>query len=187
VVQDTVIALGKWGSPKAEEPLWARLRRFHQEWSGREDQLRMTPDYRSAGSRGVALEQALIMGIAGGPSWICPPEKLSRLLELVWTYQEKQQIEGWIKAWNQNSALINPNWFPEDSRTYSVLQYQALTLNQLLMKIKQFPAGTHLMWQFWQQGQIAPPVSMETQEAVYEQVRAVAEQNGISLGKANSL
>jgi len=28
---------------------------------------------------------------------------------------------------------------------------------------------------------------METQEAVYEQVRAVAEQNGISLGKANSL
>ena len=183
VVQDTVIALGKWGSPKAEEPLWARLRRFHQEWSGREDQLRMTPDYRSVGSRGVALEQALVMGIAGGPSWICPPEKLSRLLELVWSYQEKQQIEGWIKAWNQSSALINPNWFPEDNRTYSVLQYQALTLNQLLMKIKQFPAGTRLMWQFWQQGQIAPPVSLAMQEAVYEQVRAVAEQNGVSLGR----
>jgi hypothetical protein len=66
-----------------------------------------------------------------------------------------------------------------------VLQYEALTEDQLRTKLEQFPRGTKLLWQFWQPGQISPPVSMSKQEEVYERMRAVAEEHGVALGEAN--
>jgi hypothetical protein len=185
LVQDAVLALGRWGSADAEAALWARLRRFHQDWVGREGQLRMTPDHESRGSRGAALEQELVSAIAGGSSWICPPDKLARIAELVSTKRQGQQIERWIKDWKGGAALINPSWFPEDNRTFSVLQYVSLTEEQLRAKLAQVPRGTKLVWQFWQPGQISPPVSMAVQETLYEIMRGVAEKNGATLGKAN--
>jgi hypothetical protein len=185
LVQDAVLSLGHWGSGNAEAALWARLRRFHRDWAGRESQLRVTPDYQSPGSRGAALEQGLVLAIAGGNNWICPPDKLSRLAKLVWTFSQRQKIENWIKQWRQTPALINSSWYPEDNPTFSVLQYGSLTENQLRAKLAQFPAGTQLLWQFWQPGQIAPPVSLAKQEEFYERMRAKAEQHGVGLGKAN--
>ena len=122
-VDGSFAVFGRWGSASAEEALWGRLQRFHEEWTGREDELRSTPDYRSRGARGVALEQALVLAIAGGRTWICPPKKLAQIAELIFTRQQTQQIETWAKDWNQGSALINPNWFPENDRRFSVLQY----------------------------------------------------------------
>ena len=185
LVKDAVLALGRWGSSDAETALWARLQRFHGEWTGREDQLRSMPDYRSPGSRGVALEQELVSAIAKGTNWICPPDKLARLAELVWTKGQMQQIEGWVKEWKQGSAMIHASWFPEDNPTFSVLHYVQLSEDQLRAKLGQFPRGTQLRWQFWQPGQISPPVSMAKQEAFYERMRAGAEQHGILLIKVN--
>jgi hypothetical protein len=185
LVQDAVLALGRWGSSDAEAALWGRLQRFHEQWAGREDQLRSTPDYQSPGSRGAALEQGLVFAIARGTNWICPPDTLARLAELVWTQGNIQQIDSWIKQWKLGPALISPTWFPEDNPTFSVLQYDSLTEDQLRAKVAQLPRGIQLRWQFWQPGQISPPVSMAKQEAFYERVRADAEQHGIILGKAN--
>jgi hypothetical protein len=83
------------------------------------------------------------------------------------------------------AVLINPSWFPEDNRAFSVLQYVSLTEEQLRAKMTQFPHGTQLLWQFWQPGQISPPVSMTVQETLYEVMRGVAEKNGVTLGRAN--
>jgi hypothetical protein len=185
LVQDAVIALGRWGSGDAETALWSRLQRFHEEWIGHQGELRMTPDYQSPGARGAALEQALVHAIAGGPGWMCSPDKLRKLADLVWTDSQRQQIESWIREWNQGQALIHSGWFPEDNPTFSVLQYEALTEDQLRTKLEQFPRGTKLLWQFWQPGQISPPVSMSKQEEVYERMRAVAEEHGVALGEAN--
>jgi hypothetical protein len=66
-----------------------------------------------------------------------------------------------------------------------VLQYDDLTEDQLGAKLAQFPSGTHLLWQFWQLGQISPPVSMTKQEEFNESVRILAERHGVVLGKAN--
>lgn len=185
LVRDAVLALGRLGTADAEPALWARLQRFHQEWAGREGQLRITPDYQSPTARAAALEQGLVFAIGGGTHWICPPDKLVRLADVVLTPQQRQQIENWIRQWKQGPALINPTWFPEDKPTFSVLQYAPLTEEQLRAKLAQFPRGTQMLWQFWQPGQIAPPVTMVKQEAVYERMRTVAEQHGIVLGKAN--
>jgi hypothetical protein len=185
LVQDAVLALGRWGSADAEEALWARLRRFHEEWAGREDQLRMAPDYTSPESRGAALEQGLVHAIAEGSSWICAPDKLARLGQLVLTKGEKQGVENWIRQWKQGSATITSYWFPEDHPAFLVLQYNTLTEDRLAVKMGQFPRGTQLVWQFWKPGQISPPVSMARQEAVYERMRAAAAENGVMLTRGD--
>lgn len=186
LVQNAALALGNWGSPAAEAALWARLRRFHAGWDGRADELRSTPDYRSPASHAVALEQQLVSAIARGTNWICPSEKLVRLGQLVWTKGESRQIEGWIKQWNQDSASINPNWYPEDKPTFSVLQYDALTEEQLSQKLAQLPTGMRLRWQFWQAVEISPPVSMARQEEYYSRMRAVAAQYGVVLDRLDN-
>ena len=166
-------------------PLWARLKRFHADWTGREDQLRSTPDYQSPGSRGAALEQALVFALARGVSWTCPPDKLVRLDAMVLTKPQHQAIDGWTKQWNQEYTMINPNWFPEDQPTFSFLQYDQLTEDQLRAKIAQLPSGTRLRWQFLQPPQVYPPVSIARQDAVYERIHAAAVQHGVVLEKTN--
>jgi hypothetical protein len=178
-------ALEHWGTADAEPALWARLQRFHKEWTGREDQLRQTPDYQSPGSRAIALEQALTFAIAKGISWTCGPDKLAKLDALVLTKPQHTQLENWIKWWKQDWTLINPAWYPEDKPTFSVLQYEGLTEDQLRAKVAQLPPGTRLRWQFWPPGQISPPVAMDKQDAVYERVHAAGAQHGVILEKTN--
>jgi hypothetical protein len=186
VAQDAALALGHWGTLDAEPALWTRTEKFHRDWTGHEDQLRSQPPFSDAGSHGVALEQNLVYAIAGGTSWICPPEKLQRLAELAWTGHQREEIMGWIKLWHQGPAQIMPTWFPEDHPTFSVLQYQALSQEQLQAKMAQFPRGMNVTFRFWQTGQIQPPVSMEKQEAVFQRLQVVAAEHGIMLARAIS-
>jgi hypothetical protein len=178
VARNAVQALGRWGTPEAEAALWDRLQRLHQHWAGREAQLRSASD-------AAGMEQALVSAIASGGNWICGPDKLARLADLAVSNLQKQQVESWIAQWKQEKTLIHPGWFPEDDPTFMVLQYNSLTEDQLVAKLAQFPRGTMLFWQFWQPGQISPPVAMSRQEEVYERMRAVAGQHGVTLGKAN--
>ena len=186
LVQDAVLALGRWGSADAKAALWTRLRRFHQEWAGREDQLRMEPDYRDSGSRGAALAQGLVSAIAESPNWLCPPDELSKLAELAADKGSRQRVESWMEQWKKGPALIRTDGYPEEHPTFGVLQYAGLTEDQLLTKVAQFPRGTQVLWQFRQPRQINPPVSLAVQEAVYERVRAAAGQNGVTLEKDTS-
>ena len=189
VVQDAVIALSHWGSSAAEPALWARLESFHQEWSSHPDDLRSTPDYSSPNARAAALEQGLVSALAGGTGWLCPPDKLARLRSLVLTSYNRQQIDNLFEQWKNQPFLINPNWSsawtPEQNTTFNLLNSPSMTEDQLGAKITQFPKGTHLAFQFWQSGQIAPPVSMEKQEAAFDRLHAIAEEHGITLEKAN--
>ena len=181
VVQDAVIALGRWGTADAEAPLWTRLERLHSEWAGRESEIRMTPEFDSAPARAFALEQALASGLAGGSGWICPPEKLARLGELVVTHGDRSQVERWTADWKMGPFRIEPQWFPDDAPTFNVLASAQLTEEQLAAKLAQFPHGTRFVWPMWQPGQISPPVSTEKQQAVFERMKAVAEEHGLSM------
>jgi hypothetical protein len=185
VVQDAVVALGQWGSSAAEAALWTRLERFHQEWAGRQDELRSTPDYRSPGSRAVALEQALLSALAGGTGWLCTPEKLLKLQSLVLTSDNRQQVGNLLEQWKQQPYLINPNWNLDGETTFNLLNSSSITEDQLRAKLAEFPKGTRLAWQFWQPGQIQPPVSMEKQEAAYAAIQSTALEHGLTLEKAN--
>jgi hypothetical protein len=179
VQQDAVIALTRWGTSEAEEPMWKRLERFHEEWAGRAADLRRTPDFQSEGSRAVGFEQALAQGIAWGQGWISPPEKLARLAKLVLTDYDSKQIDHWSEEWKGSTHLIESGWFPAETPTFSLMGYSGLTEDQLRTKLEQFPRGSHFDWLIWMPGQIQPAIAVSRQEEVFERVRADADAHGI--------
>jgi hypothetical protein len=128
----------------------------------------------------MSREVALVSAIGQGPNWLCSDDKIADLLDLVWTKESRQLIAGWPKS-AAGRATIMPQWYPADKPTFSVMQYSSLTEDQLKAKVTQFPEGTELVWQFWKQGEISPPVGMGKQEAVYDRVRAVAERHGVTV------
>jgi hypothetical protein len=180
VANDAALALGHWGTANAETALWARLKRFRQEWQGRQDELRVAPPYTDPIGRATALESTLVQSIATGTNWICGPEKLERLSELA-SPRQRMQVANWSKEWERGEALILPNWFPEDRLSFGVLQYSNLDEQQFRAKLSQMPRETSLYFQIWKPGQISPPVSMERQEAVFEALRTYAAQYGVTI------
>ena len=182
VANDAALALGHWGTAKAEAALWARLKRFHQQWQDRQDELRVAPPYTDPIGRATALESTLVNAIATGTNWICGPEKLEQLSELA-SPRQKMQVANWSKEWERGEALIQANWFPEDRLSFGVLQYSNLDEQQFRARLSQMPAEMKLYFQIWKPGQISPPVSMERQEAVFEALRTYASQFGVTIEK----
>jgi hypothetical protein len=180
VANDAALALGRWGTAKAEPALWARLTRFHQEWRGREGELRITPDYNSPVARATALESTLVNSIATGTNWICGPEKFERLRALA-SLSAQTQVTNWARLWERGDALILTNWYPEDQLSFGVLQYSNLDDEQFRAKLSQTPGSMRLYFQIWKPGQISPPVTMERQEAVFESLRKHAAQFGVAI------
>ncbi len=182
VANDAALALGHWGTAKAEAPMWARLKRFHHQWEDRQDELRSTPPYTGPAARATALEGTLISSIATGTSWICGPEKLAKLGALA-SPRQQPQVATWSKGWETGEALISPNWFLEDRLSFGVLQYSNLDEQQFRAKLSQMPDGMKLYFQIWKPGQISPPVSVERQEAVFEALSTYAAQFGVTIEK----
>jgi hypothetical protein len=180
VANDAALALGRWGTANAEIALWARLKRFHQEWQGREAELRMTPPYSDPIARATALESTLVNSIATGTNWICGLGKLAQLTALA-SPRQQIQVATWSKQWAQGQALILPNWYPENRLSFGVLQYSNLDEQQFRAKLSQLPRGMKLYFQIWKPGQISPPLSMEKQEAVFQSLRSHAAQFGVSI------
>jgi hypothetical protein len=180
VANDAAIALGRWGTPKAEAALWARLKRFQQEWKGREGELRITPDYDSPIGRATGLEGTLVNSIATGTNWMCGLDKLQQLRALA-SPRQQLQVDGWIKMWQQGDASILVSWLPEDHMTFGVLQYSNLDEAQFGEKLSQMPYGTKLSFQVYKPGQISPPVSVEKQEALLQSFRKQAAKSGVTI------
>jgi hypothetical protein len=155
--------LQKWGSPDAEKALWDLL--------------------ESPGANAAKLEYWLVLAIGQGRSWMCPPEKLARLSRLVRSRTQRPQIESWISQWKEQPAVIRPIFYTDRDPTFSVVQYDQLTEEQLVSKLAQFPRGTEFQWSFWPVEQAIPTVSLAKQEALYERVRAAAERSGAWIAK----
>lgn len=176
VAQDAALALGRWGTLEAEPALWTRMEEFHRAWMNKEDALRPTPDYRDPASRALALQQNLVSAICAATNWICSPEKLSRLETLVLTEPQKTGIEGWIKLAKQEPYQVQAFWFPEERPTFSVLQYQALTEEQLPNKIAQYPHGARFTYTL-----TAAPTIAAREKTLIERMKFFSEEHGIQL------
>ncbi len=185
VAEDAALALGRQGSTDAEQALWARLRRFHDEWTGRADQLRPAFDFQSEGYRAAALEQRLTSAVATGVNWICPPDRLARIAGLTWGSANRDQIERWIAQWNNGPAQIERDFAPGDELKFNVLQYTSLSEDQLRAKLGQLPRGMRLQWRVWPAQEPGPPLTPEKAETLYRSMREVAEDRGIVLERVS--
>jgi hypothetical protein len=180
IVADAAQSLGYWGSVDAEGALWARLERFHHEWTDRQKQLGAGSSPTPPGFYGTA-EQNLISALAGGTSWLCTPKKLAHLKELAVSENQRSQVQDWLDEWNEGPLKVTPNWMEENSVEFSLLASSALTEAQMRTKLAQFPSGTQILWQIWQPGSISSSITLKRQEADYEAMRAIAAEHDVSL------
>jgi hypothetical protein len=179
-------ALGRWGTAKAEPALWARLARFHHEWPTGVGELSLTDNDASTRVQALDnLERTLMYSVVGGTNWICGPEKLMRLRELV-SWQHRRNLLHWIDEWEGEDGplIVDPNyWGPEDRLSFSIMQlpYSNLDEEQIQVKLAQMPKGTKLYFQTLTAGQMGSPVSMEKQQAVLQRLSKYAAQFGVIL------
>jgi hypothetical protein len=127
--------LGKYGSPAAEKPLWDALEYFHSWWKGREEQLG-----EANGEGSVQFERTLRIALAQADGWTLQEEELNRLLGLCSTNWCRQEVTDWLPKAKQPVAIEILSGSDEVRAT--IAQYQTQSEDQMLRKIRQFPAGT---------------------------------------------
>jgi len=157
------------------------MERFHQEWHGREGELRITPDLTNPVSRATLLERTLVQSTEAGTNWFCGPKEFKRLLALA-SPQEQRGISARFDEWEGGEPVILlPYWGPEDRLTFSVVQYTNLDEEQIRTKLSQMPSGTKLYFQTYTAEQMSSPVSMGKQQAVLQGLRKYAAGFGVTI------
>lgn len=144
--------LAAHGSPAAEDALWRRLERWHEEWRPRAGELRgvrarrpVSPADEATLEAQAHLEYFLMSALVHGRAWVADPEKLKRLRDLCLTDAARGQVQNWLDNWD---TAVNV-FFDQHGRTsqlFSVAHYQFRTFDALKDKLARFPAGTTFFW-----------------------------------------
>jgi len=174
-------ALGRWGTAEAEQPLWERIKRLHDEWAGRQRELHGPWELDNPGSNANAMEQALSSAILRGHGWMIRREDLTRLQGLLLNENERRQIAFVDLDSAKQPIAITPVWNGDLEPTFQMLQYVDLSADQLAAKLRQYPRGRKFNWLIWQADQAPDPPSKARQEAEFEKLRAVAAENGMEM------
>lgn len=173
VIVSAAGVLQQQGSAKSEEALWERLRQWHEEWSGREEELRHEPRSDFLLRPQQQIEQSLLDAITEGNAWVTTPEKLQKLRQLCVSEPGCQQVENRLKGWNTVISIS------VDDRTgqlggASVAQYRCDSFAKLKSRLTLFPGGTVFTWD--------PNIPREkAQEAIFDELRNYLAGIGMSL------
>ena len=127
--------LGKYGTIAAEKPLWDTLEYFRSYWKGREELLDELD-----GREGIQFERALRIALAQADAWTLQDDGLNRLLGLCSSNWCRQEVTDWLPKAKQPIAIEMTSG--SDDVRASIAQYEAHSEEQMLRKIRQFPAGT---------------------------------------------
>jgi hypothetical protein len=142
VAQTAATLLGKFGSPAAESALLKRYASWSQQWTDRETRLdktfadRLDDDFYQLG---LGLNLTLALGT--GRSWLSDKAALQRLAQQTKVRRVRQQLEGYIKLWEEEplTIFIDSSSFGFHAR---VVQYEFQSIDALKEKLAQFASGT---------------------------------------------
>lgn len=140
---DAAQALGKYGSARVEQALWARMEKFNHEWKDKGDELRFRPGAKPEVMAAVRLEQVLVQAIASGGGWYATEEAIRKLENLA-SPQMQAELEAALQEIHRGEYSLSLNWWPQGTLMYSVGRYSGKGMAALKGKLAQFPAGTHL-------------------------------------------
>ncbi|MGC1617595.1 MAG: hypothetical protein WA765_03810 [Candidatus Acidiferrum sp.] len=131
--------LAKYGSKQAEKALWDRLRKFHEQWSERGNELSMRPGMRSDANEAVGFQFGLVEAIGKAPAWLLTDDEVTELENLT-LGQEQDNVKQchWTSTVNVDVS------FAGDQIIASVNQYAATDITSLKGKLAQYPEGTKL-------------------------------------------
>ncbi|MCI0485545.1 MAG: hypothetical protein L0229_02990 [Blastocatellia bacterium] len=114
VVAEAANMLGRYGSKAAEAPLWRRFEQWHEEWKGREAELRNQLPGITSGARPLAsqayFEKAMLVALSQAQGWLTDLEKLKKIESLCLTENGRKETEAVIKSWNNTIHTTCAIW-----------------------------------------------------------------------------
>ncbi len=172
VAADAATVLGKYGPPGAQELLWKRFGKWHEQWQGREQELSPSFKRSSANSEQAGLESALWQGLSHASAWILGPEQMQRLGELCVTQNCSTQAEQLL----QSSAQKVPIGYSDflGRRSWRVGHFELDSLDAVKAKLEQFPARSVFFWQ------LGDPTDAERQK-LFQEIESFVAARGMIL------
>lgn len=145
VAIDAAESLGKYGSSKAEAPLWNRMEKLHEkEMKPRDQARRETTNAQNEDLlRETRLEQVLTQAIVNGHAWFVTADSVERLKQAS-SSQMQPELDGMLAEIRRGDYSLTLNWWPDGMLSYTVGWYSGKGMAGLKEKLAQFPAGTQL-------------------------------------------
>jgi len=177
VAMTAATMLGKFGSSAAESALWRRYASWSTQWTGRESQLDITfGEGLNDKAYQLGLGQNLMQALATGKSWLSDKAKLQRLSELSKVKRIQQQLDGYLKIWEEPDISIS---FEHNSGPFPfhalVAQYEFQSLDALKEKLAQFPSGTKFF--------LSTPAESTANDQTVAELRTFLSSHGMSLAE----
>jgi hypothetical protein len=135
-------ALAKYGSPEAEKALWERMRKFHEQWSERGNELTMRPGMKQDANEAVGFQYGLVRSIGAAQAWLLTNDEITELENLA-LGQERENV----KHWHWSDVRVNAS-FVGDTFLASANQYVETDIASLVAKLAQYPSGTRVSLSF---------------------------------------
>jgi hypothetical protein len=178
VAMTAATMLGKFGSLDAESALWRRYASWSAQWVGRESQLDLIfGDGLNDKAHQLGLGGNLVQALATGKSWLYDKAKLQRLSELSKVKTIHQQLDAYLKIWEEPAISISfehsPGPYPFHAQ---VAQYGFQSLATLKEKLAQFPSGTKFYLS-------RPPVESPANDQTLAELRTFLSSHGMSLAE----
>ena len=179
VAMNAATVLGRFGSPAAESALWQRYASWSAQWAERESELDITiADRVTEKVYQLGLGVNLLQALATGKAWLSDRTDLQRLSQLTRVRRVQQQLDGYLKSWENPVVSISfehgPEPFPFRAR---VAQYQFQSRDALKEKLAQFPPGTKFLLS-------RPPVESPANDQTSAELRTFLSNHGMLLTEA---
>lgn len=143
VAMTAATMLGKFGSTAAKSALWQRYASWSQQWAERESELNTTlADGVTDKVYQLGLGLNLMQALATGQSWLSDKAELQRLSQQTKVRRIQQQLEGYLKIWENQPLTISFDRSLSGRFHAQVAQYEFQSMDAFKNKLTQFPSGT---------------------------------------------
>jgi len=176
VVANAASYLGRYGSARAEEPLWDRLATWSSQWKGREAELQYIPGENLDGVNRAEVGANLISALATAQGWLIDETKLNRLIDLSVGSDQRARSEQFLKSWQAQPRTIQFVAF--GTGQFLIAQYNAQSLEAAIEKLRQFPGGSTFQW--------ASDPKLDGEEKAFEDISKAVASQGIRISRSQS-
>jgi hypothetical protein len=131
--------LAKYGSATAEKAMWARLRRFHKQWSGHANDLNSRPQMSREALDAMSFQFGLVEALGKAQAWVLSNDQITELENLTLGSEQEN-----VKQWHWHSPIDLTINFQFDERLQADVnhQYSGADTAAVVSKLAQYPSGT---------------------------------------------
>jgi len=174
VAMTAATMLGKYGSPAAQPALLQHFTSWATSWAGRESELDLTFAESDGRIHQLGLGQNLAQALATAKSWLSDEDTLQRLSQLTKVRRVHEQLDAYLKTWENHPLVISLNNNPPPSGLdVRIAQYEFHSMDELEAKLSQFPPGTKFLL-------AAPPIESEANGRPLTELRTFLSSHGMT-------